>query len=176
MMNLTRPRFFIPMHGEQQQMMRHAELAVAMGIPQEQVLLLENGDIVELSEEGAEIVGQVAAGACLVDGSGVGFLQERELNERHFLGRDGVLVASLYVNKEGRVVGGPLLETKGFILPADPSAFYEEGKAYLLKALEVQPALSLREVEKIVRSALTQFAQLKTRRRPVVIPLVTQVE
>lgn len=180
MLNLTKPRYFVPTHGEYRQMLSHAKLAQATGMTDERIFLLDLGERLAISEEGASVAEKVTAGEIMVAGRGAGYLDEKELRERHRLVKDGVLFASLTVDAVGTPVSGPRLSSKGFIIEDEPEDLYGEVaealKASLLKQLEKwtkQDKVPRREdVEKWISDHLSRIIHFKTRRRPVIIPLV----
>ncbi|HEY9839114.1 MAG: ribonuclease J [Candidatus Sericytochromatia bacterium] len=180
MLNLTKPKYFIPTHGEYRQMLSHARLAIATGVPEASIFLLDLGEKLVISAGGAKVSGKVPAGEIMVAGRGLGYLDERELRERHRLVKDGVLFASLTVDGKGSPVDQPRLVSKGFITDeAREELFAEVAEALrqsLLKQLEKwtksDKVPSREDTEKWVSDHLSRIVYHKTRRRPVVIPLV----
>lgn len=183
MLNLTRPRYFVPTHGEYRQMVAHSELAQATGVAEEHIFLMDLGDRLEVSAESAEIAERVTAGEVMVAGSGVGYLDEKELRERHRLVKDGVLLASVTVDATGAPVAAPRLNSKGFIIGDEPEELYEEAAELLQQALEKQlekwqkqeRVPSHKDTENWISDHLSRIIYQKTRRRPVIIPLVHQL-
>lgn len=178
MLNLTRPKFFIPMHGEEHHMIHHAELAVSTGVPSDNILIMDNGDIAEISPDSAEIVGQVAAGALLVDGGGLGYLEPRQLKERHRLVRDGAMFASFCIDSTGTLVSDPNVSSKGFIIPEEVEDLYEEASQHMAKSLKNardSGPLSTQKAEQIAIQSLKEFAYLKTKRKPNIMMHINQI-
>lgn len=178
MLNLTQPRFFIPMHGEYVHMLRHAELAIATGIPKERILLPDIGDVSVFTPDEAKLDGTVASGVLMVAGSGAGYLEAHKLTERQKLVQDGILVVACSVDANGQLIGSPKLLSKGVIVNGDTQALYDEGgqsiRAFFQKQAEGR-TLSLTEVDKMIVDSLGNFCYHRIKRRPFIIPLVTQI-
>lgn len=183
MLNLCKPKYFIPTHGEYRQMLRHSELAQATGVPVENVFLLDLGERLEITAEGAKVTEKVAAGEIMVAGRGHGFLDEKELRERHRLVKDGVVFASLTVDSSGALVADPRLISKGFIIEDNREELYNEVSSALRTSMNRQlekwaksDKIPTREdTEKWANDHLSRIIHHRTRRRPVIIPLVHQL-
>jgi len=183
MLNMTRPRYFIPTHGEYRQMSCHAKLARETGVAKENIFLLDIGELLSLGAESAKVVEKVPSGTIMVAGRGVGYLDQKELRERHRLVKDGVLLASLTVDAQGTPIGLPRLSSKGFIIEDEPADLYEEVAELLEQALSKQlekwqnqdRVPTLKDTEGWVNDHLSRIIQQKTRRKPVIIPLVHQL-
>ena len=177
MLNAVQPRFVVPMHGEYRHMVLYQALAAEAGISPDRVLLPEVGQVLEFSAEGAESVGRVASGSVLVDGLTVGGVTQAVLRERGRLAEDGVLIASLVVDREtGELLGGPELVARGFAEP-DPSHLLDDARDRLVRALEHRES---GEVEygflvRKIHDTLGKFIYQQTRRRPMILPVVTEV-
>ncbi|MBF2052706.1 MAG: ribonuclease J [Candidatus Sericytochromatia bacterium] len=182
MLNLTRPRYFIPTHGEYRQMSRHADLAKATGVPADHIFLLDIGQRLSVSAAKAEVTEKIPSGVVMVAGHGTGYLEQKELRERHRLVKDGVLLVSLSVDVNGQPLGAPRLSSKGFIIDEDAN-LYEEVAERLLQAIEKQlekwqgqdRVPTLKDTESWLNDHLSRIIQQKTRRKPVIIPLVHQL-
>lgn len=174
MLNLTKPRYFIPTHGEYRQMVGHAHLAMATGMARENVYLLDIGDRFQLIGDQASVGPKVAAGVVMVAGNGAGYLDGKELRERHKMVKDGVIFVSCAFDAGGRMVGLPRLVSKGFIVEEDPAALYKEAAQHLLQSFEGKEPkkLTSSDLENSVQSRLSHFIHQKTQRRPVIVPLV----
>ena len=178
MFNLTRPRYFIPVHGEYRHLLGHARLAESVGITPDRVFLIEDGMGVEISANEARVVGRFPAGRVLVDGKSVGDIGAVVLRDRQLLAEDGLVAVSLAVNRHGAVVAGPEIASRGFVYVKENEALLEEMKKVVLAALaERDPdAPSDRElIGATVRSAVRHFVNQRFRRRPVVLPIVLEV-
>jgi ribonuclease J len=176
MINLTRPKYFVPVHGETRHLIHHAELAESLNVKNENVFILKNGDVLEVTPEKAAIIGQVPANKILIDGSGIGHVEEDILRDRHVLSRDGVIFVSVTINEELKVASEPQLVSKGFIIFDDNRAFYENGGTFLKERLEKVLAESNPnepiDIDEIVIEAVSEYAFSVTKRKPNVIPVV----
>ncbi len=177
-LRLVRPRFFIPVHGEYRQLHHHAELALEAGIPAENVLMVEDGRSVEIDAESMRLGEPVGAGFVFVDGLGVGDVEEVVLRDRRRLAQDGVLMVSVAVDRDtGAVRAGPDIVSRGLIEPEVSGALMEEARAAALKALgsvaDDHPELTL--LTEAVHHAVQRVVFKRTKRRPMVIPVVTEI-
>ena len=178
MFNLTRPRYFIPVHGEYRHLLAHARLAESVGITADRVFLIEDGMGVEVSPTEARAAGPFPAGRVLVDGKSVGDIGAVVLRDRQLLAEDGLVAVSIAVDRHGTVVAGPEIASRGFVYVKENELLFEEMKKVVLAALaERDPdAPSDRElIGATVRSAVRQFINQRFRRRPVVLPIVLEV-
>ncbi len=178
MFNLTRPRYFIPVHGEYRHLLGHARLAESVGITPDRVFLIEDGMGVEFSPTAARVAGRFPAGRVLVDGKSVGDIGAVVLRDRQLLAEDGLVAVSLAVDRHGAVVAGPEIASRGFVYVKENEPLLEEMKKVVLAALaERDPDLpSDRElIGATVRSAVRHFTNQRFRRRPVVLPIILEV-
>ena len=178
MFNLTRPRYFIPVHGEYRHLLAHARLAERVGITADRVFLIEDGMGVEVSPTQARAAGPFPAGRVLVDGKSVGDIGAVVLRDRQLLAEDGLVAVSIAVDRHGTVVAGPEMASRGFVYVKENEPLFEEMKKVVLAALaERDPdAPSDRElIGATVRSAVRHFINQRFRRRPVVLPIVLEV-
>jgi ribonuclease J len=179
LLSIVRPEYFIPVHGEYRHLRHHADLAVTMGVSADNVLLCEDGDVVELTPQGTvEFAGQVPAGYLYVDGI-VGDIGHGVLRDRRALAEEGVVVVVVTVDaKTGEVLSGPEIITRGWIHAPDAEPLLAEGRAAVLEALEKAAAEGGHDFDTIrrkVRSALGKFVHERTRRRPMIVPVVMEV-
>lgn len=179
MLNLTRPKFFVPIHGEYRHRHHHAKLAAAVGIDSEHICLAENGDILEFTPDTGGIVGKVAVGRIFVDGKGVGDVGDAVLRERQHLARDGMVVVVVGLDPRTRaVVAGPEIISRGFVDLQDQEALFDAAKRLVIEVLagcleeERGDAAVLKEN---IRVALRKFIQKNFDRRPMVLPVVIEV-
>src|SRR5262249_27306072 len=176
------PRYVVPVHGEYRMLVEHARLAVSMGTPQENVVVAQDGDIIEASaRDGIRIVDHVPTGNVYVDGLGVGDVGQVVLRDRKALSQDGILVVVVTVNAEtGEPIGTPDIISRGFV--------YERESEELLDAARVRVNNALTQVrlsrghsadwgflKNKVRDTLSEFVYEKLKRRPMVLPLVVEV-
>jgi ribonuclease J len=179
LLSIVQPDFFVPVHGEYRHLRHHADLAVAMGVPEDHVLLCEDGDVVELTREGTvEFAGEVPAGYLYVDGI-VGDVGAGVLRDRRVLSEEGVVVVVVTVDaKTGEVLSGPEIITRGWIHAPDAEPLLDEARAAVRAALDQAAAGGAHDFEavrRVVRKALGKFVADRTRRRPMIVPVVMEV-
>lgn len=176
MANLVRPRFVVPVHGE----FRHQELwrRMAIGLGYEPVVL-ENGDLLELTADSAQVRERIATGAVIVDGSGVSDVGDVVLRDRWHLSQDGIFVVVCTVDTgTGRIIAGPDCISRGAILTTEEETIYDEARAAVLEYLEGMPEESGRDwsaVRQDIRRQVNKVLQQKTGRRPMVVPMILQI-
>jgi len=179
MLNLVRPKYFVPVHGEHRHLFFHAELARATGIPDENIFLLENGDILELSEDHAGIAGRVQAGMILVDGFAMGDFRDLVLRDRQHLATDGlVMVVVVRSAQEGKMMGEPEVLFRGIAHGGEISELTEAAKrlvSELLESEEMRHVTDLGLVKTRVHDVLQKFFRKEADRRPMVLPVVVEV-
>jgi ribonuclease J len=179
MISVARPRAFIPVHGEYRHLVHHARLAVEMGVPASQVLLAEDGDVVELGPAGVDFAGEVPAGYLYVDGI-VGDVGAGVLRDRRVLAEEGLIVVIVTVDSQtGDVLTGPEIITRGWVYAPEAEKLLDEAREVVLAALEEgeegnAPA-DFETLKRRARSALGRFVQERTRRRPMIVPVVMEV-
>jgi len=174
LINLLRPKFFIPIHGEYRHLVLHARIAEETGLPRQNVFVVENGHIVEFDDSRGAVVGRVPGGYVFVDGLGIGDVGEVVLRDRHHLAQDGFLVAVVVVDeKSGELVEGPDLITRGFIYLRDADALLDEAKARVVSAMRKQGRAT--DLHPTIKDTLSQFLYEKTKRRPMILPVVMEV-
>ncbi len=178
MLSLLRPKFFVPVHGEYRQLILHAKLAYAMGIPEDHIVVAEDGDIIEVSNEAIKMVDHVANGNVFVDGSSVGDVGQIVLRDRKVLSQDGILMAILTIDKEtGQPIGAPDIISRGFVYMRDAEELLESAKGRVLDSLIGLNghASDWVFVKDKIKHTLSDFLYEKTRRRPMVLPIVVEV-
>lgn len=179
MMALTRPRCFIPMHGETRHLMKHAGLARAMGVPGERIQVCQNGDVVELDGEGLVLVDRVPGGPVLVDGDLMFQVDAGLLRERQRLARDGVVTTLVTVDAGLEVLQGPDIVTRGFVQTPDAELLIDEGKRRVVEVLDAARARGTTDPERVkpqIVETLSRFFSEKTRRKPVQLVVVHQLD
>ena len=174
MLNLTRPRFFVPIHGEYRHLVYHARMAEQVGIPPENIFVVESGQVLEFGPDWGRVNGQVAEGHVMVDGLGVGDVGNVVLRDRHLLSRDGFVVVVLAVDADtGEVVEGPDIITRGFVYIRESCDLIEDAAECVLKALaHGGPKASLNTK---IKDSLAEFLYEQTKRRPMILPVVMEV-
>ncbi|MDZ4278799.1 MAG: ribonuclease J, partial [Dehalococcoidia bacterium] len=177
MLSLVRPRYFVPIHGEYRHLALHAELARSMGIPDENIFVLNDGDVLELDGRGARQAGHVPADYVYVDGLGVGDIDHVILRDRHHLATDGMVVVILAIEKStGRVVGRPEVVSRGFVDIEESEDLMERTRDMVVACLEgAEHIAEWGVVNTKVKDAIGQFLYDETRRRPMVLPVSVEV-
>ena len=178
MLNLTRPRYFIPVHGEYRHLLGHARLAAGLGLGPDRVFLIEDGTALEVTKTAARAVGGFPAGRVLVDGKSVGDVGAVVLRDRQLLADDGFVAVAVTVDRAGAVVAGPEIATRGFVYVDESAELLEDLKRAVLGALaEGQPGPAFdREVAGTrMRTAVRQLITQRFRRKPVVLPIIMEV-
>lgn len=172
MINLTKPKYFVPIHGESRHLIHHGELAETLNVDKENIFIMNNGDILEITPEKAEIVGNVPANKILIDGSGVGHVEEDILKDRELLSRDGVIFASVAIDPDFKISSEPQLISRGFIIMEDNQTFYRNGSLYLKEKLEkVLEDKTEIDIDQKVIDIVSDYAYSVTKRKPMVIPV-----
>ena len=179
MIHLTRPRHFIPIHGEYRHLLLHTRLAGQVGIPPERILLAENGQVIEFDEAGGRIQGSVTTGRILVDGKGVGDVGKSVLKERHVLSQDGLVVVNMAFDREtGIVIYGPEIVSRGFVFESETGHLLEDAKQVILEIVGKTDADVPDRIEKIraaMQTVLKKYFYFAIRRRPVILPFILEV-
>jgi ribonuclease J len=179
MLNLVRPEFFVPVHGEYRMLAQHGRLAVQTGVEPGNVFVVENGDVLEFTNEYADKVGKTYGGHVFVDGSGIGDVGEAVLRDRKALSNDGIMMVVLAIDsEEARVIAGPDLISKGVFYIPEADGVLDELRAELRATIEDVSVDAMRDVNTMkehIRSALSRAVHARTKRRPVVIPVVMEV-
>ena len=178
LLSLTRPDCFIPVHGEFRHLTHHGRLAESMGVPSNRVLLAEDGDVVELTASGIDFAGEVPAGYLYVDGI-VGDVGTGVLRDRRVLAEEGVVIVVVTVDaKSGEVLTGPEIITRGWVYAPEAEELLEEARQAVLEALEEAAdsgSVDFETLKRRARSALGRFVNERTRRRPMIVPVVMEV-
>ena len=178
LMTLTRPRYFVPVHGEYRHLAIHAELACSVGIPVENVVPIDNGTIVQVDEHGIHRTGKrAAAGYVYVDGLSIEEAGDVVLRDRRLLAQDGVVIVVLTVERStGAVIAGPDLVSRGFIEDTGLDTLFEEAREHTLKAVsKLEPDAEWTVWQSAIHDQLGRFLYQRTRRRPMILPLITEV-
>ncbi len=179
LMSVTRPEFFIPVHGEYRHMANHVRLAASMGIAGDRVILCEDGDAVRLDEKGLHRDGTVPGGYLFVDGSSVGDIGHGVLRDRMVLAEEGVVMAVATVDlKRAEVVGVPQIVTRGWAYDHDTEALLDEARDQVTKALEQALTAGSHDHEnlnRVARKALGRLVGDRTRQRPMIVPVIVTV-
>jgi len=178
MLQLTRPRYFVPVHGEYRHLVRHAALATGMGISGEDTFVLEDGNVLEIDGAGARLADSIPSGRVFVDGKGVGDVGDVVLRDRRHLSDGGLVLAILAVNQHsGEIISGPDLISRGFVFEDDSQPYFERAKEAVLEALAALAPESRTvpaEVKEEMRKTLRRYFKKTLERRPVILPVVME--
>jgi ribonuclease J len=179
MLNLTKPRYFIPIHGEYRQLYAHAQLAREVGIPKERIILAETGDIIVLDQDSAHIGGKAVVGRRLIDEGGVAELDEIVVRDRQHLSVEGVVLAVVAINKStGSIEGAPEVVSRGHVQEDEGAAFLAEARQIVVKAVE-ECSEEEREDSMVltenIRAALKRYFRKRTGTRPMIVPVIIEI-
>lgn len=177
--NLVRPKFFIPVHGEFRHLIKHANIAKSLGMPKENIVIAENGSVIELTKNSIGINGKVQAGKVLVDGLGVGDVGNIVLRDRRQLSQDGIMIVVVTIDKEScHVVSGPDIVSRGFVYVREAESLMDEARDKVQLALERCEENGVSEwsaIKSTVRDSLGRFLYERTRRRPMILPIIMEI-
>ena len=180
MLSLVRPKFFIPVHGEYRMLCQHAELAESLGVSKQNILIGENGDIFEFTNKSAKINGKVQAGPVFVDGLGVGDVGNIVIRDRQQLAQDGVVIVVIALEKgSNQVLSGPDIVSRGFVYVRDSEALLTEARERIESVLDRCEAGNVTEWNAIktqIRDTLGKYFYDKTKRRPMILPIIQEVK
>lgn len=179
MLTLAKPQFFIPVHGEYKQLKKHAQTAAAVGIPEKNIYIGENGDCVVLSRDGLTLGDPVPAGAVMVDGLGVGDVGNVVLRDRRHLSEDGlVIVVATIDSATGEVLAGPEIVSRGFVYVRESEQLLEGAREQVCEVLNRMDDMDKRDfggVKTRIREAVSAFLYRKTKRSPMILPIIMEV-
>lgn len=179
MIALTKPKFFIPVHGEYRHLIAHSETAKMMGIPKENIFKLENGKILEIDKTSAEYTGLVQSGIVLVDGLGIGDVGNVVLRDRQHLSQDGLIIVVLTMNgSTGEVIAGPDVISRGFVYVKEAENVMDDIKQVVrheVHRCEVHGIKDWSTIKNSVRENLRDYIFSKTKRNPMIIPIVMEI-
>ncbi len=179
MLALTKPKYFMPVHGEYRHLKAHADLAEIMGVPLENSFLLENGHVLELDGESARINGMVPSGKLLVDGLGVGDVGNIVLRDRKHLANDGLIVCVVSISAEtGALLSGPDIISRGFVYVRESEELMEGAREVTKEALDrtiARGGADWTALKTAMRTALGDYMYEKTKRSPMILPVVMEV-
>lgn len=178
MINLLRPTYVMPIHGEYRQLILHGKLAYSLGIPEDHIVIGEDGDIITISPASIQVTDHVPCGNVFVDGLGVGDIGQIVLRDRQVLAQDGILMAVLTVDKEtGQPLAGPDIVSRGFVYMRDSEELLESARQRILESFVGLNghASDWSFVKDKIRHTLSEFLYEKTHRRPMILPVVMEV-
>ena len=176
---LTKPKYFMPVHGEYRHLIRHKELAEGMGMSPDRIFVSDIGKIVEISDEGAKFNGVVPAGKVLIDGSGIGDVGNIVLRDRKNLAENGLIIAVATVSlEEGILMSGPEIISRGFVYVRESEELMNGAKdiatRVLIDALD-EGVREWNELKTIIKNAITKYIFAKTKRKPVILPILLNI-
>ncbi|HEX7057867.1 MAG TPA: ribonuclease J [Bacilli bacterium] len=179
MLNFMRPQYFIPIHGEYRMLRQHARLAESVGVPRENIFIIDNGDIVEIQDGVARKGAKVQAGNVLIDGLGVGDVGNIVLRDRKLLSQDGILVVVVTLSKQdGNILSGPDIISRGFVYVRESEGLLEEANRIVTMTMNKLMSENVNEwalLKTHVKEALGRFLYEQTRRRPMILPIIMEV-
>ena len=176
MINLTRPKYFIPVHGEYRHLVLHARLAEEMGISRQSILIAENGQVIAFDEKGAQVQETVNTGRVMIDGKGVGDVGHSVLKERRVLSEEGLVIVNIAFDEEtGIVVYGPEIVSRGFVFETETGHLVDDAQCVTLEIIEdVGPEVPdrIKVIRTRLQTALRQYFYFTIGRRPVILPFI----
>ena len=180
LLNILRPKYFVPIHGEYRMLVRHARLAIDLGVAPDNAFVITNGDVLEIGDSGAKLAPKVASGVVYVDGLGVGDVSQSVMRDRWSIGSDGIFLVVVTIDRQtGQVVAGPDIVTKGFVPEEDAGDLVERTRQRVLDGLaDVQIGEHLAEVATLrdtIHDTVSAYLYERTKRRPMVLPVIMQV-
>ena len=179
MYSLVRPKFSIPVHGEYRHLMAQRNLAISMGIPKENVILMRSGDVIEIGDEGYCVADHVQAGGIMVDGLGIGDVGNIVLRDRQNLAQNGIIIVVLTLEKySNQLLAGPDIVSRGFVYVRESEDLMEEAQRIVDEA--VQSCLEKHvsdwgKIKNIIRDSLSDFLWKKMKRNPMILPIIMEV-
>ena len=179
MLTLTKPKFFIPVHGEFRHLKLHASLAESVGINHKNIIVGDIGKVIELTSGSIKINGSVPSGAVLIDGLGIGDVGNIVLRDRKHLAQDGIIIVVVTIDKKDKsILSGPDVLSRGFVYVRESEDLMEESKAIALQALHKcvdSGATDWNSFKGALKSALGDFVYAKTKRKPMILPVIMEV-
>ena len=173
---LTKPKYFMPVHGEYRHLIRHKELAEGMGMSADRIFVSDIGKVIEISDEGAKFNGTVQAGKVLIDGSGIGDVGNIVLRDRKNLAENGLIIAVATVSlEEGILMSGPEIISRGFVYVRESEELMNGTKDIATRVLVDALSEGVREwneLKTLLKNAITKYIFAKTKRKPVILPIL----
>ena len=176
---LTKPKYFMPVHGEYRHLIQHKELAEGMGMSPQNIFVSDIGKVIEIDEDGARFNGMVQAGKVLIDGSGIGDVGNIVLRDRKNLAESGLIIAVASVSlEEGILMSGPEIISRGFVYVRENEELVNGTKdvatRVLIDALD-EGIKEWNELKNILKNAITKYVYAKTKRKPVILPILMNI-
>lgn len=179
MLALTKPKYFVPIHGEYRHLKAHAEMAKTMGVNPKNVFISDIGRVFEISEKGARLAGTVPSGKILVDGLGIGDVGSVVLRDRKHLAQDGLITVVVTLNGEtGQLIAGPDIVTRGFIYVREAEDIMDELKVLATEAITANTnggRIDWATIKNVIKSKLSNYLYQKTKRNPMILPIIMEI-
>lgn len=179
MLALTKPKFFMPVHGEYMHLSSHRDLAMSMGMDKKNIFVNKLGDVLELSKNEAKVTGTVPTGQVMVDGLGVGDVGNIVLRDRKHLSEDGLMVVVVSMEEEtGQIVAGPDIISRGFVYVRESEGLMDGAREVVMKALqecEEKNITSWNYIKNLIKDTLKNYIWQKTKRSPMILPIIMEV-
>ena len=177
MIALTRPKYFIPVHGEYRQLIAHSETAKLMGIEKDNIFILSNGRVLELNKDEGKITGSVPSGKIMIDGLGIGDVGNIVLKDRQHLSQDGLIVVVISMNAEGQVVSGPDIISRGFVYVRESENLMEDIKRVVkntLGSIQEKNITEWNTIKSKIKDDIRDYLFQKNKRNPMVLPIIIE--
>ena len=178
--SLVKPKYAIPVHGEYRHRKANAGIAASLGIPKENIFMINSGDVLEISDDEAKVVDKVHTGEILVDGLGVGDVGNIVLRDRQHLAQDGIMIVVLTLEKgTNQLLAGPDIVSRGFVYVRESEEMMDEARHLLTDAVE-QTLMNQRnadwsKIKMVIRDTLNEYIWKKTKRKPMILPIIMDV-
>ncbi|NNV05197.1 ribonuclease J1 [Geobacillus sp. C56-T2] len=179
MIRLMKPKYFVPIHGEYRMQKMHAKLAIDCGVPEENCFIMDNGEVLGISDKEARIVGKIPSGSVYIDGSGVGDIGNIVLRDRRILSEEGLVIVVVSINmKDFKIAAGPDIISRGFVYMRESGDLINEAQAliakHLAKVLE-RKTNQWSEIKNEITETLAPFLYERTKRRPMILPIIMEI-
>ena len=176
---LVRPKYFMPVHGEYRHLKRHSLLAQSLGMDEANIFISDNGQVLEITSDGAKINGNVTSGQVLVDGLGVGDVGNIVLRDRKHLSQDGIMTVVVTIERESKkVIAGPDIISRGFVYVRESENLMEEARNVVRKSLDKCLTNQVTEwagIKSSIKEDLREYLYEKTKRKPMILPIIMEI-